>query len=177
MLDGISEFHPPLVCLISSSGKSPIRPTCMTSNGLLVLKWEPPSDSSSTKEYEIQYEPVEDDTTDPSTISTNRENYPQSIVVKGAFTEKTIDDIMPGKKYCFRVRSQNQAGWGIWSSPIVGRLPNFPIEIGYTGEIVKLQIPCDGLYCITARGAKAADGESCEGGRGAIVEAKFYLNM
>ena len=59
---------------------------------------------------------------------------------------------------------------------MIALFPEFPLHIGYTGFIVNLYIPCDGLYCITARGAKAADGETRKGGRGAIVEAKFLLN-
>lgn len=128
------------------------------------------------KEYTIQYEPLEDDDPDPFTVHECRQKYPKTLPVKGHLEEQKIDTIMPGRKYCFRLRAQNLAGWGLWSSPIVSQASSFPLEIEHSGEIVKVQIPCNGLYAITAQGAKAADGESCKGGRGAIIEAKFYLN-
>jgi len=68
------------------------------------------------------------------------------------------------------------AGWGIWSMPVICHYPSPPITIEYTGEIVEFVVPDNGLYCITAQGAKAADGETRKGGRGAIIEAKFLLN-
>ncbi len=153
-----------------------MRPTCVSRNGLLTLKWEHSDPEAPPKEYAIQYEPLEGDDPDPFTVHESRQVYPQTVHVRGHLQEKNIDSIMPGKKYCFRLRAQNLAGWGMWSLPIVSLASNFPLEIGFTGEIVNVQIPCDGLYAITARGAKAADGESCKGGRGGIIEAKFYLN-
>ena len=160
----------------STPGRTPLWPTCTYTNDLLTLKWDHPDQDAPPKEYQIQYEPLEDEDPDPIPVHENQEVYPKSISLKGNIKEKRIDKLMPGMKYCFRLRAQNLAGWGLWSSPTIGLAPNFPLEIGYTGEIVRVQIPCNGLYAITARGAKAADGESCKGGRGAIVEAKFYLN-
>ena len=83
---------------------------------------------------------------------------------------------MVGKKYSIRLRSLNIAGWGVWSHQVIAQFPEFPLNIGYSGSIVNVVIPYDGRYRITARGAKAADGETRKGGRGAIVEAKFLLN-
>ena len=59
---------------------------------------------------------------------------------------------------------------------MVGEVPEFPLQISYTGSIVEVEIPSKGLYCLTAGGAKAADGNTRKGGHGAIIEAKFYLN-
>ena len=161
-------------------GKMPSSLSCSVENGMLTLSWE---QSEDTKEYEIRYEPAEEEgeVIDPL-IGLSKEymeykgRYPCSVPVRSNTSRKMIDDIMPGKKYCFRVRAFNIAGWGIWSYPKIGSMPNFPLTVGYTGEIIHIELPFTGLYQITAIGAKAADGDSRSGGRGAIIEAKFYLN-
>ena len=159
-------------------GRMPSNLSCSVENGMLVLSWEQCDD---TKEYEVRYEPAEEEEVDPlAGISKEyieyKGRYPCSIPVRSNISSKMIDDIMPGKNYCFRVRALNIAGWGIWSHPKIGSMPNFPLTIGYTGEIILIELPFTGLYQITATGAKAADGDTRKGGRGAIIEAKFYLN-
>lgn len=162
-------------------GRVPSRLQCGTDNGLLMVKWECSDQKDQpTLEYEIHVELMEEEDVDAITISSSaytqyKQSFPRSLNVKGSGTERRVDDLMPGKKYCFRIRSLNSAGWGMWSSAVVGQTPEFPLEIGYSGEIIRVQIPSNGYYCITARGAKAADGDTRKGGRGAIIEAKFHL--
>ena len=107
-----------------------------------------------------------------------------------------IDGLCPGARYKFRVRSENAAGWGVWSEYIDGTFQDFPLEIGYTGrsvlsltptlclwnvspvgEIVDISIPMDGTYVIQAKGAKAADGLMSKGGCGADITASFFLSV
>lgn len=139
-----------------------------------MLKWEKPD--QPVIEYEIQCESVGEPNIDRTPSPIGFQHFPKSISVPGRYTEKRIDGLVPSEKYCFRIRSKSTAGWGIWSYPIVAEFPDFPLVVEYTGEIVEIVIPCDGLYLITAKGAKAADGETRKGGKGAIIEAKFYLS-
>ena len=157
----------------------PTRLECSIENGMLVLSWE--QNDEDSKEYEIRYEPAEEEEVDPISVISKeyieyKNRYPCSMPVRSSVSRKMIDDLMPGKKYCFRVRALNIAGWGVWSYPKIGSMPSFPLTIGFTGKIVHIELPSSGLYLITAVGAKAADGDTRKGGRGAIVEAKFYLN-
>lgn len=162
-------------------GRVPVKLQCMADNGLLMMMWEHSDKKDQpTQEYEIRVELMEEEDVDAVTMASNayiqyKHSFPRSISIKGRVSKKRIDNLIPGKKYCCRIRSLNSAGWGIWSSAVVGQTPDFPLEIGYTGEIVSIQVPSDGYYCITARGAKAADGDTRKGGRGAIIEAKFHL--
>lgn len=155
-------------------GGMPSRLKCFVRNGLLYITWE--QSDPEVKEYEVSYEPFDEDP-DPTAIVTSnyKSSFPRSIIQKGNSREKLIDEIMVGMKYLFRMRALNMAGWGVWSYPVIGRLDGFPLEIGYTGEIVGIVIPMDGLYSIVAYGAKAADGTTRKGGRGAIIGAKFQL--
>lgn len=161
-------------------GKVPTRLSTEISCGLLMLKWE--QTDSDAEKCEIRYEPVEEEVTNPETMVTGdysryMHNFPRSIdSIPATETQKLISGIMPEKKYCFRIRSMNIAGWGIWSRPIVGQMPGFPLTIEYTGEIVELEIPSEGEYHIIARGAKAADGETRKGGQGGIIESTFHLD-
>lgn len=157
-------------------GKMPTRLKTFSKNGLLYISWE--SSDANVMEYEISFEPFEGNDTDPTDIitSSGHSDFPRSVKVKGTFTETLIDDVMVNMRYLFRVRALNVAGWGVWSNPVVGKTGNFPLEIGYTGKIVELELPKDGVYSIVAYGAKAADGNCKNGGRGAIISAKFELN-
>ena len=164
---------------VIGGGGVPARLQCEVENGLLRVTWE--QTDTEVREHEIRYEPVEEEDSEPSAIVSSiyneyKQDFPCSINVPGNVCEKRVNNIMPGKKYCFRVRARNTAGWGVWSSPVLGMLSNFPLEIGYTGEMVEIKIPSSGLYAITVRGAKAADGDTRKGGHGGIIEAKFYLN-
>lgn len=158
-------------------GKVPLRLQTEIECGLLVLKWE--QVESDCQEYEIRYDPVNDTSTNPLAIGypSSQHDFPRYIKgISVTTSRKIVSGIIPNMKYCFRIRSLNIAGWGIWSAPVVGAMKGFPLEIGYTGEIVEIEIPTEGLYSITARGAKAADGNVRKGGRGGIIEATFYLH-
>eukprot|EP00731_Ephydatia_muelleri_P035651 Em0145g3a len=148
--------------------------TCCHDKGLLLLKWQAPESSGGgIKQYQIEYESVEQ----PLDLHTIKDGPAvMSVEVEADATQKRLDGTIPGVKYSFRIRSKNIAGWGCWSSPIETVFQNLPLEIGYTGEIVKLVIPKDGSYLIVAKGASAERGEKrCLGGRGAIISAKFSL--
>ncbi len=160
-------------------GRVPNRLRTEINCGLLMLKWEQTAFEAAEK-YEIRYEPIEENSDPVSMVTGDYSEYmrgfPRSIdLIPASVSQKLISGIMPKKNYCFRIRSQNIAGWGVWSQPIVGAMPGFPLTIEYTGEIVELEIPCNKRYHITARGAKAADGDMRKGGCGGIVEATFQL--
>ena len=53
----------------------------------------------------------------------------------------------------------------MWSKSITGHFKDFPCTIGYIARIVTIQIPSTVYYRITAKGAKAADGNHFKGGR------------
>ena len=76
----------------------------------------------------------------------------------------------------FRIRSQNAAGWGMWSHTFSATYTSFPIEFTYCGEIVESVIPNTGYYRFESYGAKADDGEMRLGGAGAVICATFLLN-
>ena len=157
-------------------GRMPTRLKCFMRGGLLYVSWE--QSDSNVKEYEISFEPFNEETSDPTTIITSGHSRdpPRSVIQKGSVSESHIDDIVVGMKYLFRVRALNVAGWGVWSYPVVGKLADFPLDIQYTAKTVHVELPYDGIYSIVAYGAKAADGETRKGGRGAIIGAKFHLN-
>ncbi len=160
-------------------GRVPNRLRTEISCGLLMLKWEQTATEAAEK-YEIRYEPVEENS-DPVSMVTGdysnyKRNFPRSIdSIPASVSQKLISGIMPNQNYCFRIRSQNIAGWGIWSRPIVGAMPGFPLTIEYTREIIEVEIPSTSRYHITAQGAKAADGDTKRGGLGGIIEATFQL--
>jgi hypothetical protein len=158
---------------VVGGGRQPTELQVNVENGVVRLSWGKPDDPT-IRQYEIEYEMVDRE----SDIGTKSpvESSPISVNVKATVMEKTIDKLIPGKKYNFRIRSLNTAGWGRWSKITTCLHPPFPLTVKYTGEIVEVVIPTDGLYCITAGGAKAADSNTKKGGRGAIIEAKFLLN-
>ena len=86
-----------------------------------------------------------------------------------------VDDFIPGCKYRFRIRSRNKASWGIWSPATADACRDFPIKFYYTKVVHKMLLPEDGLYHITAKGAKGGNAGKCCGGQGAIVSATFEL--
>lgn len=160
---------------IVGGGGVPSRLKTFMRDGLLYISWE--QSDPDVKEYEISYEPFDEEDADPTALVTSdyKKGFPRAVKQKGTHREKRIDEIMIGMRYLFRVRALNLAGWGVWSHPVIGKLNGFPLEIGYTGEIVEIEIPADGLYSIVACGAKAADGTTRKGGRGAIIGAQFKL--
>lgn len=154
---------------IIGGGSMPIQLKSFVRHGLLYVSWEQ-SDPEVT-EYEISCK----DCSDFLVTSGHKENPPVSMIHKGSTNEKRIDSVTIGTKYLFNVRARNLAGWGVWSHSVIGGIDGFPLEIGYTGEIVEIVLPKDGVYSIIAYGAKAADGALRKGGKGAIIGAKFSL--
>ena len=156
---------------IIGGGSVPTHLKSFVRDGLLYISWEQ-SDPGVTQ-YEISYK----DSTDPLSLvsSGSIDKFPISVTQAGNSNEKRIDAVMIGTKYLFHVRARNLAGWGVWSYPVVGSIDGFPLEIGYTGEIVEIVLPKDGVYFITACGAKAADGALRKGGKGAIIGARFLF--
>lgn len=153
------------------SGSTTVREfTCTVHAGVILLRWKEPEEP--VKKYEILVDVLFSEIPVATSAS-----FPCAHMVDGKETEKIIDGLMPGVKYRFRIRSEDDGGWGSWSPSIIGMMPDWPLEIGYTGKIIKLFITKDGLYRIEARGAKAVDGERRKGGRGAIVKATFALNQ
>ena len=158
---------------VVGGGMQPTKLQVSVVKGLVHASWGKPDDPT-VREYEIEYEQLDRE----SEIGTKSpiDPTPVSVKCKATALERTIDQLVPGKKYNFRIRSLNTAGWGRWSAGTTCHYPPFPLTVEHTGEIVVVVIPTDGLYCITAKGAKAADGDTKKGGRGAIIEAKFLLN-
>ena len=149
-------------------------------SNLLQLKWQLPHYATDVQWYEIEYENL------PNTGETARkvsqaqsssyfDSEPQSIMVPGNVLAAYIQDICPGYKYRFRIRSQNVAGWGMWSKSVVAKCDSFPIWIKGMRRIHRIRIPTDGYYRLTAKGAKGADGKVHYGGRGAIISGTFPL--
>lgn len=142
------------------------------------LSWslsQSPYSSTEIAQYEVQYEHIPDERPPSPNNSGPIEPLPQSLVVakSGKAQAHIMNDLVPGYRYLFRVRSRSIAGWGMWSQPITGRFEGFPVRVGFTGEKVSIRLPAGGEYRITAAGAKAADGDRCLGGRGAIMSGVF----
>jgi len=149
---------------VIGGGATPMDVKCVIIKGLLYLQWSLGNHHNPVTEYELEYEAV------------NSNTEVQSLTLNPDQCMARVDTLCPGYSYCFRLRSRNMAGFGVWSHPVIGAMPNFPIEIGYSGEFVKIQIPYQGNYRITVRGAKAADGQMHTGGRGAIISATFFFD-
>lgn len=145
----------------------PTRLKSSVRDGLLYVSWE--QSDYDVKEYEVSYE-LFNEGTDPASLG-----YRSVVNQKGSSKEIRLDDIVIGMKYLCRVRALNLAGWGVWSHPVIGWIEGFPLEIQYTGEIVTIELPRDGVYSILAFGAKAADGTVRKGGKGAMIGANFKL--
>ena len=143
--------------------------TCTVHKGVILLRWKEPEDP--VKKYEI----LGDALFSESAVATSTS--PAAYLVEGKENSRIVDGLMPGVKYRFRIRSEDEGGWSSWSPSIIGMMPDWPLEIGFTGKIIKLVIPKDGLYRIEARGAKAMDGERRKGGRGAVIAATFPLDQ
>ena len=153
---------------VGSVGGGPVVINCkaQTLNGLLKLTWAINNTDHPVTEYEIEYQtvPVLFDSDGPSYVKCN-----------GNAFQRNMNCLCPGYTYTFRMRSAIFSGWGMWTKPFVGKYDDFPCTISHTGTIVQVKIPDTGRYQITAKGAKAADGKYCNGGRGAIVSAVFTL--
>ena len=153
-------------------GETPKTLICETDAGMIQLKWTLPDES--ILEHEVVCDLVfTDNSPNPSVRD---RTFPRHYLIEGHKTNKRIDNLFPGMRYRFRIRSCNKSGWGWWSPSIYGTSPDFPLEIAYTGKIIILPLPYDGLYRIVAKGGKAADGNKKQGGNGAIIGASFILN-
>lgn len=159
---------------VVGGGMQPTQLQVNVEKGVVHVSWGKPDDPT-VRQYEIEHELV-DRESDIGSKSPVESSSPVSVKCKATAIEKIIDKLIPGRRYNFRIRSLNTAGWGRWSTATTCHYPGFPLTVEYTGEIIEVIIPTDGLYCITARGAKAADGDTKKGGRGAIIQAKFLLN-
>ena len=149
-------------------------------SNLLQLKWQLPHYATDIQWYEIEYENLPNTGETALKVSqTQSSSYfdsePQSIMVPGNVLASYIQDICPGYKYRFRIRSQNVAGWGMWSKSVVAKCDSFPTWIKGMRRIHRIRIPTDGYYRLTAKGAKGADGKVHYGGRGAIISGSFPL--
>lgn len=149
-------------------------------SNLLQLKWQIPHYMNEVQFYEIEYENLPN--TSEMGLKGSRvqsDMYynvdPQSVVIPGNVLAAYVDGLCPGYRYRFRIRSQNVAGWGMWSKSVVATCDPFPIWIKGTKRIYKICIPKDGYYRLTAKGAKGADGKVHYGGHGAIISGTFSL--
>lgn len=145
------------------------------------LSWALDQDASDVNQYEVEYEYMPDErppspksprNSGPIDINMSK---PMVVPKSGKAQAHVMNDLYPGFRYRFRVRSRNIAGWGMWSMPATGRFDGFPIRVAFTGEIISLRIPLSGMYRITAAGPKAADGDKFKGGRGASISGVFQL--
>ena len=149
-------------------------------SNLLQLKWQIPHYATEVQCYEIEYENLPSMTETglkESHIPTGRyyDVEPRSFVIPGNVLASYVLDLCPGYKYRFRIRSQNVAGWGMWSKSVTAKSESFPLWIRGTKRIHRIRIPTDGYYRLTAKGAKGADGKVHYGGRGAIISGTFSL--
>ena len=147
------------------------------------LSWALPSYATevNVNQYEIEYEHVPDGRP-PSPNNTGpidmHQSKPMVVPKSGKAQAHVMNDLYPGYRYRFRVRSRSIAGWGMWSKSITGRFEGFPVRIPFTGEKVSIMIPESGEYRITSAGAKAADGgKEFKGGQGAVISAVFSLQL
>ena len=145
------------------------------------LSWSLSKDSSEINQYEVEYEHISDErpssprNSGPITVANDSKLV--TVPKSGRAQAHVMNDLYPGCRYRFRVRSKSIAGWGIWSVPITGRFENLPVKVAFTGEKVAIRIPTTGQYRVTAAGARAADGNNYKGGLGAVLSGIFSLNV
>ena len=142
------------------------------------LSWSLPQYNNEVTQYEVEYEYIPDERPpSPGNIGPLSAGMFQPAVVpkSGKAQAHIMNDLVPGCRYRFRVRSRSIAGWGMWSDSTTGRFDGFPVQMGFTGEKVSIKVPVNGEYRITAAGAKAANGGKFKGGYGAIISAVFKL--
>ncbi|XP_065908501.1 uncharacterized protein [Dysidea avara] len=152
-------------------GAMPINFEAKMNKGLPQLTWDLPDDrEEEITHYQIEYEVVL-----PLLVKLDPSTSVCSTTCGGKGLSYFVNSLCPGYSYRFKMRSESASGWGMWSQPAIGAFDDFPCNIEFSGKIVSIQIPSSGQYRITARGAKAADGERFKGGRGAIISATFIL--
>ena len=155
--------------VVGSVGGGPFVINCRahTQNGLLKLMWDIEKTEYQPTEYEIEYQVM------PVLLDSEGPLY---VKCSGKLFQYNMYCLCPGYKYTFRMRSGIFSGWGMWTKPFIGEYDDFPCTLSHSGNIIQIKIPDTGSYQITAKGAKAADGKHCNGGRGAIISAVFTLH-
>ncbi len=143
-------------------------------NNILSLSWET-GKNCEAKHFQIEFEQFDKYLSIVSKRFSQTE--PQFQKVPGTELKTYVDFLCPGYTYRFKVRSQNDAGWGMWSESVKAKCVDFPVMFEYTKRIHRICIPMSAHYRITVQGAKAADGQSRTGGKGAIVSATFSLKQ
>ena len=170
-------------------GLTPIELECSPKGSrgtLLEILWQLPEGCGRLNRFQVEYEQILDDSSvrrgsGPVDMVSEAgdlsyvQSEPQFYEVPGNELNAYVDYLCPGYSYRFRIRSANDAGFGMWSDPIVGNCTDFPYTLEYTKRIHRIIIPVSGYYRITVKGASAADGMVCRGGRGAIISATFSL--
>ncbi len=161
-------------------GLTPIELECVPTGSrgtLMELYWRLPERCGKLNRFEIEYEQVQESNIGivemGDLVYTQKE--PQFYEVPGSQLTAFVDHLCPNYTYRFRIRSANDAGFGMWSEPIIGKCNDFPFTLEYTKKIHRIIIPISGYYHITVKGAKGEDGMVCKGGRGAIISASFSL--
>ena len=149
-------------------------------NSLLQLHWKLPNDAEGVTRFQIEYECLPNRSSKSLQDSQHQKgNYestePHSFEIEADALCSYVDNLCPGYRYRFRIRSANAAGWGMWSNPAEGTCDDFPFTVGFTKKIYRVKIPASGHYRIQAKGGKGTDVMSCSGGRGAIITATFAL--
>ena len=149
---------------------------------LMELYWQLPEKCGKLLRFQIEHEQVLDSSIERRGSGmveigdkTFVQNEPQYYEVAGNELSTFVDYLCPGYNYRFRIRSANDAGFGMWSDPIISMTTAFPFTLEYTKKIHRIIIPTYSCYRITVRGAKAADGMIHKGGKGAIISATISL--
>jgi hypothetical protein len=147
---------------------------------LMQLYWQLPEGCGRLHRFQIEYEQVFESSIERRgsglvEADGEKDNEPQYYEVPGNELIAFVDYLCLGFTYRFRIRSANDAGFGMWSDPIVAQSIGFPFTLEYTKKIHRIIIPSFGSYRITVKGAKAADGLMHKGGKGAIISAVVSL--
>ena len=166
-------------------GLTPTDLECSSSGSqgsLMELLWQLPENCGKLSRFQIEYDQLCIERRDSGFLGGNDSDslvYTQSesqlYEVAGNKLNAFLDYLCPGYSYQFRIRSANDAGWGIWSSPIMGKCEGFPFTLNYTKNIHRVVVPSSSYYRITVKGARAEDGMIRHGGKGAIISGIFYL--
>ena len=147
---------------------------------LMELFWQLPEHCGKLSRFQIEYDQMNVERRSSGMVVEQddmvyTQSEPQFCEVPGNKLNAYMDYLCPGYSYQFRIRSANDAGWGMWSKPIVGKCEGFPFTMEYTKNIHRVVIPTSSYYRITVKGAKAEDGMLRHGGKGAIISAVFCL--
>ncbi len=167
-------------------GLTPTDLECSSSGSqgsLMELLWQLPEHCGKLSRFQIEYDQLMIERRDSGFLGGGVEcdplvftqSEPQLFEVAGNKLNTFMDYLCPGYSYQFRIRSANDAGWGMWSKPIVGKCEGFPFSLNYTKSIHRVVVPTSGYYRITVKGAKAEDGMVRHGGKGAIISGIFSL--